>query len=285
VVVTERPILGPDHAAALLASNTERLAPALPEATVIVPAFNEEDGLPVVLRSLAAVLDERFEVLVVDDGSTDRTAEMAMRAGHQVIRHERNLGKGCAIQTGLRNARGTGVVLVDADGTYPVSIIPLIAECLKHYEAVFAARTIGRINMPLLNRAGNAAFRGVIRLAAGRGRSDPLSGLYGVRRKLMQRMNLTSPGFGIEAEIVIKSARLGLRTLDLPVEYGPRYGETKLSPVRDGLVILRTVLAHAGGALRSPRVDSRTTAPPGFREAASAPVIADGSRSNGSRSP
>ena len=86
--------------------------------TVIVPAYNEEQGLAVVLDKLFQVLDDTYEVIVVDDGSTDPTAEVARRFPCRLVQHEVNKGKGEALKTGFREARSESIIWIDADDTY-----------------------------------------------------------------------------------------------------------------------------------------------------------------------
>ena len=221
------------------------LAPPPPVGTaavVIVPAYNEEAGLAAVLHDLLPLRRQGIEIVVVDDASTDRTALVGEAAGVRVIRRARNGGKGAAIRTGLAAVDAPKVVTIDADGTYPVKAIAPIVRLLDDYDIVLGARTIGRGNIPILNRLGNTALRLIIRAASGFGSADPLTGLYGIRRAHLQAMELRSDGFGIEAEIAVKSARLGLRHVDYPIGYAERIGDSKLNPVRDGSIIAATIL-------------------------------------------
>lgn len=216
--------------------------PATTAAVVIVPAYNEEAGLAAVLHELAPLREQGIEVLVVDDASTDRTVLVAEAAGVRVTRRRRNGGKGAAIRTGVAAVDAPKVVIIDADGTYPVEAIVPIVRLLDDHDIVLGARTVGRGNIPIFNRLGNTALRLVIRAASGFGSADPLTGLYGIRREHLDAMELRSDGFAIEAEIAVKSARLGLRHVDYPIGYAERIGESKLNPVRDGSVIAATIL-------------------------------------------
>lgn len=175
----------------------------------------------------------------------DHTALVAEAAGFHVVRREHNGGKGAAIRSGLTSVRTAKVITIDADATYPVAAILPIVRLLDEYDIVFGARNIGRDNIPLLNRIGNAALRFAIRAVSGCRSADPLTGLYGVRREHLETMALRSDGFGVEAEIAMKAARLGLRQVDHPIGYGERIGQSKLSPIRDGTAIARTVLTLA----------------------------------------
>ena len=232
------------HAVPVAAPGTPR-ATVEPHTTILLAAYNEQRGLAVVLEKLRVLVDDGCEILVVDDGSTDATATVAEGAGARVVRHDRNRGKGAAIRTGVEHARGVKTVMMDADDTYPIEAIPAIIDALDHYEIVEGVRDTGRTNISPFNRAGNNLFRRVISLAAKRSVADPLTGLYGLRTNLLRNMNLTSEGFGIEAEIVIKAGRLGASLAEVPIDYRPRIGASKLNPVRDGLVILRTIASLA----------------------------------------
>ena len=213
---------------------------ALP-ATVVLPAYNEEIGLSALLPSLVELSRDRFEVVVVDDGSTDKTASLAESFGCRVVRHDENSGKGVAVRTGLSAARGDKVIIMDADDTYPVDAVVELIDRLDECEMVVGVRTLGRANIPPLNRFGNAVLTTAIRIASGSPWTDPLTGFYGLRRSALERMNLQSDGFSLEAEIAMKSVRLGLRVIDHPIVYRARAGASKLHPVRDGLRIAGTI--------------------------------------------
>jgi len=213
-----------------------------PATTVVIPAYNEEDGIAAVLRDVFATISKNDEVLVVDDGSDDSTYAVASSFPCRVVSHWKRQGKGAAVRTAIHLARGKNVVFIDADGSYPVAAIPRIARALEECEMVVACRVAGRENVPRFNRLGNAVFRGCIRTVYGFKPDDPLTGLYGLNREHLLRMNLSSRGFGIEAEIAIKAARMGLRTSDIPIEYGARIGRPKLNGLKDGFIILLTIV-------------------------------------------
>jgi len=230
-----------------------------PAATVVLPAYNEELGLAVLLPSLLALSQGRFEVVVVDDGSTDSTASLAESFGCRVVRHAANAGKGVAVRTGLTAALGEKVIIMDADDTYPVEAVLEIISRLDDCEMVVGVRTLGRANIPAFNRLGNAVLTTAIRIASGSRWTDPLTGFYGLRRSALERMNLESNGFSLEAEIAIKSARLGLRVMDHPIVYRARAGASKLHPVRDGMRIAAMIFAL--GIRRLATAGSRPTEP------------------------
>jgi len=212
------------------------------EATVVIPAYNEREGLPQVLERLMRVRRPGWEVIVVDDGSTDGTPQVAERFPVRLIRLPHNQGKGTALRTAFAQARGEVVVWLDADGTYPVEAIPdLVARVRNGEDVVYASRLRGREHIPWFNRIGNALFRFLAHLSGFKPR-DPCTGLCAVRREVLDRMDLRSRGFGIEMEVAVKAGRLGLRTGEHPIAYGKRIGRPKLRALRDGLDILLTGL-------------------------------------------
>lgn len=221
-----------------------------PAATVIVPAFNEERALPVVLAALAPLRERGIDVIVVDDGSTDSSAQVARDEGVRVIQLEHNSGKAAAVRAGLAAITSDKVVVMDADGTYPADAIPEIVRLLDEYDVVVGVRTSGRQHIPPLNRIGNGVIRTAVHWFSGFRSADPLTGLYGLHRRHLEAMRLDSEGFGLEVEIGVKAARMGLRWADHPIRYGERIGESKLNAVRDGLVITRTLIRTLFGRPR-----------------------------------
>lgn len=210
--------------------------------SVIVPAFNEEEGLPLVLRGIFSVVDDTFEVIVVDDSSTDRTREVAREFPCRLICRDGERGKGRALRAGIADALGENVMWIDADATYPVEILPQMAAVLATHDMVVCSRMGGRENIPIVNRIGNAILTKLTQRLYGFKACDPCSGAYGAKKRHLQNMALSSNGFEIEAEIALKSASMGLRTVELFLDYGPRVGKSKLSGLRDGSIILRTII-------------------------------------------
>jgi glycosyltransferase involved in cell wall biosynthesis len=210
-----------------------------PRATVIMPAKDEEIALPAVLEEMKQLPDD-IEVIVVDDGSTDRTAEIASHYRCRVLRHVENFGKAEAVRTGIAAARSEKLVVIDADATYPVDAIPQIIDALEDHDCVTGSRIMTDDNMRSVNRLGNKLFGVLLHRLYGYQPQDPLTGLYGIRKSVVVQMQLDSDGFGLETEIAAKSAAMHLRTLEIPVEYRPRLGDTKLRPLADGYLILKT---------------------------------------------
>lgn len=210
--------------------------------TVVLPAYNEGAALPHVLDELGEYLDQSYEVLVVDDGSSDDTAEVAERYPVRLVRHPSNRGKGVAIRSGIAAAHGENVVIMDADASYPVPAIKEMVELLDENDLVRGIREREPESMPVVNRLGNWLFNKLLAISHGLEGSDQLTGLYAMRRSEAERLATEARGFDIETEIGIKAKARGLREAEIPISYLPRVGEKKLSPWKDGLRILGRVI-------------------------------------------
>jgi len=213
----------------------------VPVLSVILPALNEEEALPTVVADIRGWVPDA-EIIVVDDGSEDETPQVAQSLGCVLVSHDRNTGKGSALRSGLGKARGDAVIVMDADATYPASAIPRIVELLEDHDFVRADRQIDDTNTPYINRIGNRTLGATLRTLHGLGPGDHLSGLYGFRAGVLEDLATEATGFDIEVEIGIKVKERGLSVAVLPIEYLPRIGDKKLSPLIDGARILGRIL-------------------------------------------
>jgi hypothetical protein len=216
--------------------------PVPPQTTIILPAFNEAEALPVVVDDIRSVLGPDADILVVDDGSSDGTADAARRLGCTVAVHESNRGKGAAIRTGISTAEGDIVIVMDADATYPAATIPAMVDLLDDHDFVRAERAIDASNTPAINRLGNVLLGKAMTSLHGLQPGDYLSGLYGAKRTVFENLGTEADGFDIEVEIGIKSQANDLKVATLPTEYHQRVGEKKLDPLTDGMGILGRIL-------------------------------------------
>jgi glycosyltransferase involved in cell wall biosynthesis len=221
---------------------SERVSAGGVRTTVVLPAYNEGAALPHVLDELGQYLDSTYEVLVVDDGSNDDTADVAERYPVRLIQHASNRGKGVAIRTGIAGAQGDNVVIMDADATYPVPAIKEMVELLDDHDLVRGVRQSEPESMPLVNRVGNWLFNKLLAISHGLEGADQLTGLYAMRRSEAVKLGTEARGFDIETEIGIRAKARGLREAEIPISYLPRVGEKKLSPWKDGLRILGRVI-------------------------------------------
>jgi len=213
--------------------------------SIIVPAYNEEEGLPVVLEKIFNNINGVHEVLVIDDGSHDATSKVACRFPCNVIRHKVNRGKGEALKTGVRYAKGDNILFIDSDDTYPADALPVMTEALISYDLVYGSRTYGRENIPRFNQFGNYMFQSMMRGIYGFQATDYATGLYGLKKVHWEKMQVSSNGFSIEPEVALKASRMKLRVKDIPIKYGARLGATKLGSFKAGYEHLKTILGHA----------------------------------------
>lgn len=213
----------------------------LPALSVVLPAYDEAEALPTVVADIRRWAPDA-EIIVVDDGSQDDTATVAVGLGCIVVRHDRNRGKGTALRSGLARVRGDKIIVMDADASYPASAIPDMADLLDNHDFVRADRRIDDSNTPYVNRLGNRALRATLRTLHGLGPGDHLSGLYGFRAGVLEDLATEAAGFDIEVEIGIKARERDLSIGTLPIDYRQRIGEKKLNPLNDGVRILGRIL-------------------------------------------
>jgi glycosyltransferase involved in cell wall biosynthesis len=222
---------------------------------VIIPCLNEADSITAVLEKMPrkelAHNEMELEVIVVDNGSTDNTAELARRAGAQVVL-ERQRGKGNALRTGFRHLGDADfVVMLDGDDTYDPREMPRLLEPLTSgfCSVVIGSRLGGKIlddSMHSFHRLGNWVYTHLVRLSYRVNVTDVLTGYFAWTREAIDDLapQLASSGFAIEMEAITKLARLGYDIYSVPISYHPRSGESSLRPFVDGLRILRMYLRN-----------------------------------------
>jgi glycosyltransferase involved in cell wall biosynthesis len=212
-----------------------------PELTVVVPAFNEAETIALVVERLQA-LPYELQIIVVDDCSQDGTAAIAEGLGDAVelIRHERNLGKGAALRSAFAQARGRIVVIQDADLEYdPVDIPELVAPIRAGVaDAVFGSRLIGgrpqRAHL-FWHKVGNRALSLLTNVLYNTTLSDMETGYKAFRTDILRSLDLRENGFGLEPEITGKVCKRKLRIYELPISYyGRTHDEGKNITWRDG---------------------------------------------------
>ncbi len=203
--------------------------------SVVIPCFNEEEGIQHVLENMPAYVDE---VIVVDNNSTDATARVARAAGAQVI-FEARKGYGSAYQAGLPRATGDIIATVDGDGTYPsYAIAPIVEKMIvQEWDFVsanrFPLRTDGA--MRLRNQFGNKVLTYVFRLLYGYWIADSQSGMWVFRRACLDHIHPTQRGMAFSEEIKIEALQAAaVRFGEVHIDYRERIGETKLYTWRDG---------------------------------------------------
>jgi len=223
------------------------------DVTVVLPCFNEKDAVGLCVAQAIEAMRKggvRGEVVVVDNRSSDGSADVAASAGARVVREPRR-GYGRALRTGFEQARGTVVVMADADGTYDLSRLleitgPVMAD---EVDLHLATRLDGatRETMPLLHRyLGTPVITYLTSRASGRKlTADSQTGYRAFRRDRVLELGLVGNGMEFASEMLIKSARAGLRIGNIEAGYSARIGESKLDTWSDGWRHLKLILLLA----------------------------------------
>lgn len=218
--------------------------------SLVIPAYNEEEAIGDDLREAIEVLKASpydWEIIVVDDGSTDRTAEIASAFSEvQLVKHKRNLGGGRARSTGVRKASGEIVVISDGDGTYPMQDIPRLVEGMKGCEMVVGAREREAGTLKILRVPVKFAIRKMAEFISGSKIPDLNSGMRAFRRETaLPFLRMLPPGHSWVSTITLAFLTNGHSVEYMPIEYYPRKGKSTFHPIRDTgsyiMTILRTV--------------------------------------------
>jgi hypothetical protein len=220
--------------------------------SVVIPAYNEEDGIADIAErvlairpALAAVGVDDLELLVVDDGSRDRTVSIASAIpGVTLVQHEHNKGYGAALKTGFALARGELVGFLDADGTYPPEYFPaLCREALNGSDLVIGSRMAGADSqMPGTRRVGNFFFATLLSLLAHRRVTDSASGMRVFKREVLERIYPLPDGLNLTPVMSTRALHEGIAVAEVPIPYSERLGRSKLSVVHDGSLFLRSMV-------------------------------------------
>jgi glycosyltransferase involved in cell wall biosynthesis len=219
--------------------------------SVVIPCLNEAENVERCVRSarealLHAGIDG--EVIVVDNASEDDSAAIALAAGANVV-HEPRRGYGSAYLAGFAAANGRYIVMADADLTYDFAEIPRFVAALEEGAELVMGDRMDNIRpgaMPWLHRyVGNPLLTGLLNVLFDTGVGDAHCGMRAFRRDVLPRLDLRTTGMELASEMVIRAAKTDLRIAEIPIEYHPRGGESKLSSFRDGWRHLRFLLVHS----------------------------------------
>jgi glycosyltransferase involved in cell wall biosynthesis len=222
-----------------------------PAVSIVIPCLNEEENISACIeRALVAM--ERCgidgEVIVADNASEDRSAELAAAAGAVVV-HEPRRGYGSAYLAGFAAARGDYIVMGDADLTYDFDDIPRFVEQLEDGADLVMGDRMDNIQpgaMPWLHRyVGNPILSGTLNLFFKTGVRDAHCGMRALRRDVLPTLDLRTTGMEFASEMIIRASKEGLDIREFPIVYHPRGGESKLSSFRDGWRHLRFLLVHS----------------------------------------
>lgn len=203
--------------------------------SLIIPCYDEAEGLPHVLRKVPPVVDE---VVVVDNDSQDETAAVAASMGAVVV-HEGKKGYGNAYFKGFATASGDIFVTLDGDGTYPVDEITRLLEVMENEKLDFISACRFPLsepkNMDPVSRFGNWVLTLVTAVLFGYGIKDSQSGMWVFRKSALGKMRLKSTGMALSEEIKIEAVRRGLKFKEIHIPYYERFGEKKIKKFQDGI--------------------------------------------------
>ncbi|MDL1909458.1 glycosyltransferase family 2 protein [Chloroflexi bacterium CFX6] len=220
--------------------------------SVVIPAYNEENGIKEIAERVLAVEPalkevgvERLELLVVDDGSRDRTAEVAEGIpGVRLIRHPKNKGYGAALKTGFSKSTGELIGFLDADGTYPPEYFPqLCKSAMNGSDLVIGSRMAGEDSrMPLTRRVGNFFFANLLSILGRQKVTDSASGMRVFKREILEQIYPLPDGLNLTPVMSTRALHEGIKIVEVPIPYSERVGRSKLSVIRDGQLFLQSMV-------------------------------------------
>ena len=214
-----------------------------PNILVAMPAYNEEKYIGSMVLKARQYADE---VLIVDDGSTDRTAEVARLGGATVVRHQENKGYGAAIKSILAEAKRKApdvLVIIDADSQHHETDIPhLIKPIANGFDLVIGSRKLQGHNIPLYRRIGQKVLFFFSRILSRKKLSDSESGFRAFSRKAVGVLELRENGMAVSAETIAVAAEKGLRITEVPISITYTKDGSTLNPIRHGFGVLGRII-------------------------------------------
>ncbi len=220
--------------------------------SVVIPAYNEEDGITEIAQRVLAVKPalkkvgiKELELLVVDDGSHDHTVEVASKIkGVTLIRHPKNKGYGAALKTGFSKAKGELIGFLDADGTYPPEYFPKLCQAaMNGHDLVIGSRMAGeRSQMPLVRRVGNFIFATLLTILGRHRVTDSASGMRVFKREILEHIYPLPDGLNLTPVMSTRALHEGIKIEEVPIPYSERVGRSKLSAIRDGRIFLQSMV-------------------------------------------
>lgn len=218
--------------------------PTQPKILTAIPAYNEEKYIGSIVLKARQYADE---VLVIDDGSTDHTAEIAQLAGATVVRHRENKGKGAAIQSILIEAKRKApdiLVLLDADSQHNPDEVPYLIKPIREgYDLVIGSRQEQADKTPRYRRIGQKILLYSARILSGESLTDSESGFRALSQKAISELRLKENGFAIEAEMIASANDKHLKIIQVPISNIYTKDGSTLNPVKHGLGVLLRILA------------------------------------------
>jgi glycosyltransferase involved in cell wall biosynthesis len=225
--------------------------PDRPLISVIIPVFNEELTISGVVERVRVVLQKigiKYEIIVIDDFSTDRSLELSKRLGVKVYSLKKHLGKGYALRAGFAKAKGKIIITIDSDGSHrPEELMLLLTPILQDKaDLVIGSRYLSQkpAAAKKLNAIGVRLFNLLIKVFTRAEVTDSQSGYRVMKSAVLRKMSLKSSEYEIESEMLVKTARQGFRIREVPISFEQRtYGKSRLDPMVDGFKILLSIVS------------------------------------------
>lgn len=221
--------------------------------SVVIPAYNEEDGICTIVERVLAIRPslkeagvDSLELIVVDDGSADNTAQLVLSYPDvRLIKHAQNGGYGAALKTGFAAATGEWLGFLDADGTYPPEYFPRLYEAAIAQDAdiVIGSRMAGAASeMPAVRRLGNLLFAKLVSIISAHNITDSASGMRIFKRSILPRLYPLPDGLNLTPVMSTRALHEHLKMIEVPIPYQERIGRSKLSVVRDGMRFAQSIV-------------------------------------------
>lgn len=218
--------------------------------SVMIPAYNEEKNIEDILARTEATLTALkfpYEIIVVDDGSTDGTSSLARRKGAIVIKIRKNHGKGYALRKAFQRAAGDILITMDADGSHRPEEIPrLVTPLLNGADVATGARFNGEMQKGSTKRLhilGNTIFNLIIMILTRKSITDSQTGFRAFKKRVIDEIKLFSNGYEVETELTVKTLKNGFTVYEIPIAFEKRKnGISRVNPLFDGLRIMTTIL-------------------------------------------
>ena len=222
-----------------------------PLISVIIPVFNEELTIGNVIERVKVVLEKigfEYEIIVVDDFSTDGSLALSNRQGVKVYSLKKHMGKGYALRVGFAKAKGDIITTIDSDGSHRPEELPSLLTPILQEKAdlVIGSRYLSQkpAAAKKLNAIGVRLFNLLIKVLTGAEVSDSQSGYRVMKAAVLRNMSLKSREYEIESEMLVKTARKGFRVREVPISFEQRtYGTSRLDPMVDGFKILLSIVS------------------------------------------